>query len=43
MVTELASTDVSNGGDARAFEGIVRTRWPAVMVSYEEAEAPKLN
>lgn len=43
LVTELATADVANGSDARAFEGVVRTKWPGAMFSYPEAVAPKLN
>jgi hypothetical protein len=43
LVTELATADVANGSDARAFEGVLRTKWPGAMVSYPDAIAPKLN
>ena len=43
LVTELATAEVGNSSDARAFESVVRTKWPGAMISYPTGVAPKLN
>jgi hypothetical protein len=43
LVTDLATADVANGGDARAFESVLRTKWHGAMVTYRGVVAPKID